>query len=110
MFKQKTKDMEELLKQLEAAQEAVDDIRSQLYNLKDGYIYVVKIQAYAADFFQVYQTPFLVHKLLEEFITGEDGILTIYTNNPEKQEWGNILSIEELKALHKEVTEMIDAL
>ena len=102
--------MEELLKQLEAAQEVVDSIYSQLYELKDGYIYVVKIQAYATDFFEVYKNPFPVHKLLEGFRTGEDGILTIYTNNPEKEEWGNVLSIEELKTLHYKVAGMIDAL
>ena len=110
MFKQKTKDMEELLKQLEAAKSEVSRIRTALHKLKDGYIYVTSLQVLGSEYWDVHTNQFPVEELQDEYYSGENGILTVYTNNPELSEWASVHSIEELKTLHYKVAGMIDAL
>ena len=112
MFKQKTKDMEELLKQLEAAEAEVVRIRTAISEFKDGYIYVTSLQIYGNEYWDVHTNVHPVNELYEEYFDGYNGILTIYTNNPKSKtkRKATVMSYEELKALHYSLEKRIDSL
>jgi hypothetical protein len=104
--------MEELLKQLEAAEAEVSRIRTAINKFKDGYIYVTSLQIYGTEYWDVHTNQFPVDELYEEYYDGYNGILTIYTNNPKSKtkRKATVMTIDELKALHYSLEKRIDAL
>jgi len=73
--------MEELITQYVAAQQLVIDLHKQLLSQHDGFEYVCRIREYGHVSVEVHNNTFTVQELCMGF-NGDNGIVDVYTDNP----------------------------
>jgi hypothetical protein len=77
------KTFEELLEEYNKAEVNFEAAKEALNNHEDGYIYVLLICSYGSKTYDIYKNSYVVDKERENWMSGENGISHLYTNNPE---------------------------
>ena len=79
-----TKRIENFLKNLsiEELQEVQDQAANLIYAYNDGFIYECRVRSYGRSWTEQHSNPYTVQGLLNQY-SGDDGIVDIYTNNPD---------------------------
>ena len=98
------KNLEQLKKAVETAKENHDKAMSELLAFDSGYKWIVTVYAYGSKKSQVFSNVIPVNNLIEEYGDGYDGMLDIFTNDPETPiatDWGcvskfKVVTLEEL--------------
>lgn len=103
------KTIETLKAELETAEQAVNNIRQQIRTIADGFTYVVCILSYGSKTWNTdYPNTFFLQELCYDYGSGEDGLVHIYTNNPnlELDHYGclRIFTLEELPESRRNVS------
>lgn len=97
--------MEELIQEYNNAQNLVHKIRKEIGNTSDGFIYLACVRSYGSVQWITFINQFLAQELCDEY-NGDDGIVDIYTNNPNNTIDGygdvEVISIEELQNISKD--------
>jgi hypothetical protein len=105
--------MQELIKEYRDAQNLVNQIRHKLNNASDGFIYLACLRSYGSIQWITFNNEFLTQELCDEY-DGDDGIVDIYTNNPNTtiNSYGDveIKSLEELQNISQDNTSMSRAI
>jgi hypothetical protein len=73
--------MEQLIQEIKSLEEKLSDLRSQLYEHNDGFVYLTCLRCYGSVNYQTYTNKFLVQELCDEYY-GDNGIVDVYTTNP----------------------------
>ena len=73
--------MEDLIKKYNAKLEELNSIEAELRKFSDGFIYLASVHCYGSVRWQTYTNEFTVQELSDDY-NGDNGIVTIYTNNP----------------------------
>ena len=117
--------MQKVIEEYEKAKEKVDAAKEELWEaeeavekLDDGYIYVVCTHVYGSETWNSYTNPLSVQFIADEYPSGDDGIFSLYTNNPKAEQpehYGGlykfkIMTTEELKDMAKEDVSMSSAI
>ena len=105
--------MKELIEEYGNAQNLVNKIRQQLSITSDGFIYLACLRCYGSVQWITFINEFLTQELCDEY-NGDDGIVDIYTNNPNTtiNSYGDVefKSIEELQNLAQDNISMSRAI
>ena len=105
--------MEELIQEYEDAQSLVNEIRHRISKTSDGFIYLACVRCYGSIQWNTFINQFLAQELCDEY-NGDDGIVDIYTNNPNNtiNSYGDVevKSIEELQNLSQDNISMSRAI
>lgn len=75
--------LEQLKAELEIAKEKVWIIEKKILSISDKFIYHLCILSYGSKSWITATNPFLIQKYAYEYGSGEDGLLKVYTNNPD---------------------------
>jgi hypothetical protein len=59
-----------------------NDVESLIYNFSDGFFYICKVRSYGKNWTETKQNTHTTSELCNQY-DGCDGIVTIYTNNPD---------------------------
>lgn len=106
--------MEELIKEIEAVKRHLDCLQSKLSRHCDGFIYFTCLRSYGSVSWLVHSNQYTVQTLCDEYYSGYDGIVDVYTNNPDNtiDTYGdvNVMALEELKKLSKKNVSMSRAI
>lgn len=106
--------MENLIAQYKAAQEELNRIQGELRKFNDGFIYLASVHCYGSVRWQTFTNEFSVQELSDQY-DGDDGVVSIYTNNPNHTIANysgrtKIMSLEELQEISQDNVSMSDAL
>lgn len=102
------KTLEELKAELAIAQAQVWNLQNQIQKIPDGYTYHICIRSYgSANWMEAINTQ-LIQKLCNEYQDGYDGLVEVYTDNPnmDVQEWGCLIphTLDELPENRRDVS------
>jgi hypothetical protein len=103
------KTYEDLLAEYNKAKELCYNAENALRAYSDGFIYLVCIRSYGSMRWKSYTNPYFIEELVYEYGDGYDGLLEIYSNNPDYLrpdddgciDTFKILSLDELNAMSK---------
>ena len=70
---------------LKPFRDEIKDLKYDLSNMSDGYNYTVKICSYGTVSLRKYNRHNDVCELIQDYADGYDGLLEIYTTNPDNQ-------------------------
>lgn len=102
------KTIEQLKAELETAKQQVWNIKNQIEDIADGYIYHICILSYGSSNWSTCANPFTIQELCDQYHDGYDGLVKVYTNNPnlEVEEQGclRLYTLEELPENRKNVS------
>ena len=105
--------MKELLKKYYKAKEKADKLYSEIINTSDGFLYVTKLRCYGSIHWRTHKNEFCVQDLCDEY-TGENGIVEVYTNNPNHtiSSYGDVeyMTEQEILNMSKEDISMSNAI
>jgi hypothetical protein len=105
--------MQELIKEYRDAQDHANTLLKKLKNTSDGFIYLACVRCYGSIQWITYNNEFLTQELCDDY-NGDDGIVDIYTNNPNTtiNSYGDveIKSLEELQNISQDDTSMSRAI
>ena len=105
--------MEQLIQEIEALEAQLSNLRSQLYSMSDGHIYLTCLRCYGSLSWNTYTNPYPVQELCDEYY-GDNGIVDVYTTNPNHNihTYGdvNVMTLEEMKNLSQENISMSRAM
>ena len=105
--------MKKLIQEYKDAQNLVNEIKHRISNTSDGFIYLAILRSYGSIQWITFINQFLAQELCDEY-NGDDGIVDIYTNNPNNtiNSYGNVevKSIEELQDLSQDNISMSKAI
>jgi hypothetical protein len=73
----------ELVNAIVKADNTLHDLLDELRSLEDGYKYIVAVRSYGHSHWVEPNNPEVIKELLEECLGGDEGFVTIYTDNPE---------------------------
>ncbi len=59
-----------------------NDIENLIYNFSDGFFYICKIRSYGRNWTETKKNTYTTSQLCDQY-DGYDGIVTVYTNNPD---------------------------
>ena len=98
--------MKDLIKEYRNAQKQVAVCYEKICVTSDGFYYFTCLRSYGSIQWNTFINEFLVQELCNEFQDGYDGIVDVYTNNPNNNidTYGDveIKSLEELHNLSKD--------
>lgn len=77
------KTLEQLKAELETARQQVYAIEKQIRSLADGFIYHICIKSYGSKSWSTATNPFTIQELAYQYGDGYDGLVEVYTNNPD---------------------------
>lgn len=77
------KTLEQLKAELETAKEQVYMIENQIRNIADGFIYHICVLSYGSATWDTCTNPFIIQELCYEYGDGYNGLVEVYTNNPD---------------------------
>jgi hypothetical protein len=90
----------EKLEQLGKLNREINLLKKEIAEHKDGYIYKVCIRSYGSVSWQEHFNPYTIQNIVDEYGDGYDGLVEVYTNNPDLKldSYGCLteLSLEEL--------------
>jgi hypothetical protein len=69
------------LAELKIAEAKVSEIRSNINNAEDGFIYHIQICSYGSVSWETAKNPFYIQELCNEYFDGYNGLVYVYTNN-----------------------------
>jgi len=72
--------MEQLIQEIHSLEEKLSNLRSQLYSISDGYIYLANLRCYGSSTWNTYTNSYSVQELCNEY-NGDNGIVDVYTTN-----------------------------
>lgn len=103
----------EAIARYEEAQEKLSYCRFALRGIEDGFRYVTQLCCYGSVYYESHTNPFFVQELCDEY-TGDNGIVNIYTTNPNHgiNTYGDVkvLTEEQILAMSKENVSMSRAI
>jgi len=95
-----------ILEQYREAQQRVNELYEQLRNTSDGYLYVTCLRCYGSLTWKNHVNKFTVQELCDEYYHGDNGIVDVYTTNPDHgiSSYGGVvvMSEAELQNMAKE--------
>lgn len=102
------KTIEQLKAELETARQQVLEIEKQIIEMADGFIYHICVLSYGSSNWSTCANPFTIQELCYQYGDGYDGLVKVYTNNPnlevEDQGCLEVLSLEELPDNKRDVS------
>lgn len=105
--------LEQLIKEYEEAQAKMYRAYGKLNDYEDGFIYLTCLRCYGSVRWEQHTNEFVVQQLCNEY-SGDNGIVDVYTNNPNHSidSYGDVevMSVDQLKELSKESTSMTRAI
>ena len=104
----------ELLKaELELARLEVHELEEELAATPDGFVYFTCLYSFGSKSWDTHLNEFTVQDMCDEYFGGENGLVFVYTNNPNhtiKYAEVNILSLDELHSICKDNVTMSKAM
>lgn len=73
--------MKDLIKKYNIAKKMADKLYSEIIETSDGFIYVTCLRCYGSVHWESHKNEFVVKDLCNEYY-GDNGIVNVYTNNP----------------------------
>jgi hypothetical protein len=105
--------LETLIKEYQEAQAKMYKALGKLNDYEDGFIYLTCLRCYGSVRWEQHTNEFVAQQLCDEYY-GDNGIVDVYTNNPNHniQSYGDVevKSIDGLKEMSKENTSMTQAI
>lgn len=106
-------EMKNLIKRLRELEDELYQVREQIRQTSDGFIYLTKLRCYGSISWELHSNNFSVQELCDEY-NGENGIVEVYTNNPDHliSSYGDVVVMneEELMNLSQENVSMSQAI
>lgn len=114
-------EMKNLIKRLRELEDELYEVREQIRQTSDGFLYLTKLRCYGSITWDTHSNQFSAQELCDEY-NGENGIVEVYTNNPDHMisNYGEVvvMSKDELLNLEQEnismskaiVNRMVDAI
>jgi len=97
--------MQKLIQEYRDAQDHANTLLKKLKNASDGFIYLACVRCYGSIQWITYNNEFLTQELCEDY-SGDNGIVDVYTNNPNNTINGygdiEVKSLEELQNISKD--------
>jgi len=72
--------MEQLIQEIQSLEERLSNLRSQLSEHSDGFVYLTCLRCYGSLTYETYTNKFFVQELCDEYY-GDNGIVDVYTTN-----------------------------
>lgn len=93
--------MEQLIQEIQSLEERLSNLRSQLRQHNDGFVYLTCLRCYGSLTYQTYTNKFFVQELCDEYY-GDNGIVDVYTTNPDSgiSTYGSVYTMS-LEAIQK---------
>ena len=92
--------MEQLIQEIQSLEERLSNLRSQLSEHSDGFVYLTCLRCYGSVTYETYTNKFFVQELCDEYY-GDNGIVDVYTTNANHgiSTYGDVhvMSLEDLK-------------
>lgn len=92
--------MEQLIQEIRTLEGRLSNLRSQLREHEDGFLYLTCLRCYGSLTYTTYTNKFVVQELCDEYY-GDNGIVDVYTTNPNHNihTYGSVhvMSLEELQ-------------
>ena len=105
--------MKDLIEKYQEAQRKVSELYHLISNTPDGFIYLTKLRCYGSITWYLHKNSFVVQELCDEYY-GENGIVEVYTTNPDHNitSYGGIQVVtdEEIKNIRKDNVSMTEAI
>ena len=76
-------EFKDILSKIEEAKSVLANLQNTLSNLFDGYFYIIKLRSYGSITFYKFNNIYEVTDFCEPFISGDDGLCDLYTDNKE---------------------------
>jgi hypothetical protein len=96
--------MEQLIQEIQSLEERLSNLRSQLRQHSDGFVYLTCLRCYGSLTYETYNNKFLAQELCDEYY-GDNGIVDVYTTNPDHgiSTYGAVytMSLEDIQAMSK---------
>ena len=106
-------EMKNLIKKLRRLEDELYEVKEQIRQTSDGFLYLTKLRCYGSITWDMHSNSFSAQELCDEY-NGENGIVEVYTNNPDHMisSYGEVvvMSSEELKNLSQENVSMSQAI
>jgi hypothetical protein len=106
-------EMKNLIKRLRELEDELYEVKEQIRQTSDGFIYLTKLRCYGSITWNMHSNCFSAQELCDEYY-GDNGIVEVYTNNPDHMisSYGGVIvmSEEELKNLSQENVSMSQAI
>jgi len=106
-------EMKDLIKKLRRLEDELYEVKEQIRKTSDGFLYLTKLRCYGSITWDMHSNAFSAQELCDEY-NGENGIVEVYTNNPDHMisSYGEVvvMSSEELKNLSQENVSMSQAI
>jgi hypothetical protein len=94
--------MEQLIQEIQSLEERLSNLRSQLRQHSDGFVYLTCLRCYGSLFYETYTNTFHVQELCDEYY-GDNGFVDVYTTNPNHgiSTYGDVhvMSLEDLQKI-----------
>ena len=107
------KNMEQLIKEIEALESKLSALRSQLHEHTDGFLYLTCLCSYGSVNWQTHNNEYTVQELCNEY-DGYDGIVNVYTTNPNSSisNYGevSVMTLDEIQNISKDNISMSRAI
>ncbi len=109
---------EQLIEAVETAKSQLRTAENALHQYQDGFIYLVKIRCYGSISWRTYYNQYPLQEISDEYSSGDDGLIEIYTNNmkcKKPNSYGGLaefkrMSTKKLLAMSKEEVSMSRAI
>ena len=106
--------MEELIKEIESVKRHLSDLESKLYKHSDGFLYLTCLRSYGSMNWSTHKNEYTVQRLCDQYYDGYDGLVDVYTTNPNNtiSTYGdvNVMTLEELKKVSTKDVSMSQAI
>jgi hypothetical protein len=107
------KHMEQIIQEIKSLEERIFNLRSQLHEYNDGFLYLTRLRCYGSLTYVTYTNKFFVQELCDEY-QGDEGIVDVYTTNPDPniQNYGDVIvmTLEEIQNISQENISMSRAI
>ena len=102
------KKLEELKAELAAVRKQAWEIEKQIREMADGFTYHVCVSSYGSHSWSTCKNPVIIQELCDEYGDGYDGLVQVFTDNPnlEVNEYGclQLYSLDELPEVRRNVS------
>lgn len=109
--------MEKVIKKIKKLEEKLSELHYQLKQYKDGFFYLTELSCHGSVTFETHNNEFFVKELCEKYWSGEDGIVDVYTTNPNPSSEFytvcgkvHVMTLEEIQNISQEDISMSEAI